>query len=399
MSRSDSRWHTDCVLWNYEWLSGTSHPWDASGNPLNRNRKWGALDAGVWWCCQCVWLVSWWSRGDKVFIVIFSCLTLDIWSSRQMRSYLGISAHYIQNEWEMKTIVLACKRFQERHTAVLTSCTNMRRLSSIICDKVTNIVTNNASNMIAALALPSFTEPVTKSVTTADPSENDGDDRLEADDFVSTDDLTEEIYDVLPTEHRQCFAQSLQLVVKDGLMPRSQPAVRATALACLVLRRSYVSNSASPAADWGLKVILQPPYRQRTSLAAAVPPTHRITCRKSHSAGTFNMPLPFLQRAFVVPPATCPYGGVRVCTAVARHRCVEGTTHARRTHGHIFFFSIISMISCSNMLTQAAHLYYHGHVTVIIMIGCSFWYISECDKKRLALFYCLGYGLSDSAEK
>ena len=33
-------------------------------------------------------------------------------------------------------------------------------------------------------------------------------------------------------------------------------------------------------------------------------------------------------------PATCPYGGVRVCTSVARRRCVEGTTHVRRTHGH-----------------------------------------------------------------
>ena len=41
----------------------------------------------------------------------------------------------------------------------------------------------------------------------------------------------------------------------------------------------------------------------------------------------------------------------------------------------IFFFWVISMISCSNMLTQAAHLHNNGHVNVIIMIGCSFWYI------------------------
>lgn len=44
------------------------------------------------------------------------CVTLDIWSSRQMRSYLGISAHYI-NDWTMNTVVLACKRFHGRHTA------------------------------------------------------------------------------------------------------------------------------------------------------------------------------------------------------------------------------------------------------------------------------------------
>ena len=115
----------------------------------------------------------------------------------------------------------------------------------------------------------------------------------------------------------------------------TQPAVRATALACVVLWRSYVWNSASPAADWGLKVILQPPYRQRTSLAATMPPTHRIARRKSHSEGTFNVLAPCLRGTFNVPPTTCPYGGVRVCTSVARRRCVEGTTHVRRTHGHI----------------------------------------------------------------
>ena len=96
-------------------------------------------------------------------------------------------------------------------------------------------------------------------------------------------------------------------------MPRSQPAVRATALACLVLRRSYVSNSASPAADWGLKVILQPPYRQRTSLAAAVPPTHRIARRKSHSAGTFNV-LASCRRGSLNVRSPCH--GPRVRTAV-----------------------------------------------------------------------------------
>ena len=137
------------------------------------------------------------------------------------------------------------------------------------------------------------------------------------------------------------------------LMPRSQPAVRATALAFLALRRSYVSNSAFPAADWGLEVILQPPYRQRTSLAVAVPPTHRIARRKSHSEGTFN-----------VRRCACLYLSG---TAPVRWR-----HHSRASHARTYLF-LISMISCSNMLTQAAHLHNNGHVNVIIMIGCSFW--------------------------
>ena len=110
------------------------------------------------------------------------------------------------------------------------------------------------------------------------------------------------------------------------VMPRSQPAVHATVLACLVLRWSYVSNSASPAADSGLKVILQPLYRQHTSLVArrasdAPNRLHKIPQRK-HVQHTGAVPSRYLRRAFAVPPATFPYGSVHVFTSVAR-RCTS----------------------------------------------------------------------------
>ena len=109
---------------------------------------------------------------------------------------------------------------------------------------------------------------------------------------------------------------------ESDVMPRSQPAARATALVCLVLWRSYVSNSASPAADWGLKVILQPPYRQRTSLAAAVPPTHRIAGRKSPSEGTFIVLALCLRGTFNVPsPCHRPRVRTTVCVSVPQWHC------------------------------------------------------------------------------
>lgn len=39
------------------------------------------------------------------------CLTIDLWSSRQMKSYIGITAHYIL-KWKLKSATLACKRFK-----------------------------------------------------------------------------------------------------------------------------------------------------------------------------------------------------------------------------------------------------------------------------------------------
>jgi hypothetical protein len=44
------------------------------------------------------------------------CLTLDLWSNRQMIDFLGMTAHFIQN-WTLHSVMLACKRFTGRHTA------------------------------------------------------------------------------------------------------------------------------------------------------------------------------------------------------------------------------------------------------------------------------------------
>ncbi|CAG2185095.1 unnamed protein product [Mytilus edulis] len=44
------------------------------------------------------------------------CLTVDLWSNRSMKGFLGITAHYVLN-WEMKSAMIACKRFKGRHTA------------------------------------------------------------------------------------------------------------------------------------------------------------------------------------------------------------------------------------------------------------------------------------------
>ena len=44
-------------------------------------------------------------------------LTIDLWTNMQMRSYLGITAHYITAEWKLEQVMLACNRVRGRHTA------------------------------------------------------------------------------------------------------------------------------------------------------------------------------------------------------------------------------------------------------------------------------------------
>ena len=44
------------------------------------------------------------------------CVTIDLWSNRQMKSFIGITGHYIL-DWTLKSVMLACKRFKGKHTA------------------------------------------------------------------------------------------------------------------------------------------------------------------------------------------------------------------------------------------------------------------------------------------
>ena len=42
--------------------------------------------------------------------------TTDLWTSTALHGYITVTAHYITDEWEMKTAMLATRRVEERHT-------------------------------------------------------------------------------------------------------------------------------------------------------------------------------------------------------------------------------------------------------------------------------------------
>ncbi|KAJ7341173.1 hypothetical protein JRQ81_004982 [Phrynocephalus forsythii] len=77
-------------------------------------------------------------------------VTLDIWSDRRMRGFLGVTAHTIL-DFELKTRLLACHRFLGQHTSenifnvFENICTSFR-----VKEKIFYIVTDNASNMLKA---------------------------------------------------------------------------------------------------------------------------------------------------------------------------------------------------------------------------------------------------------
>ena len=145
-------------------------------------------------------------------------LTLDLWTNRQMRSYLGITAHFI-NDFQFVSCMLSCKRFKGRHTAenIYSSYENIVQQFEIE-KKVKYIVSDNASNMIKAFSLPGFEESTTGDALLDSDNETDNEDDDDTTTGSTTDPSTidEDVFEYLP-EHQSCFAHTLQLVVKDGM--------------------------------------------------------------------------------------------------------------------------------------------------------------------------------------
>lgn len=133
------------------------------------------------------------------------CLTLDIWTNRQMRSYLGVTGHCII-DFRLHSVMLACCRFRGSHTgeAIVDAFEEVVHLFGI-SRKVDTVITDNASNMRKAFRLLTI-------------AENDGTQTEDDDDH--DDELVPVELDLdgsmIPARY-SCLSHTIQLVVKDGL--------------------------------------------------------------------------------------------------------------------------------------------------------------------------------------
>jgi len=145
-------------------------------------------------------------------------LTIDFWTNRNMASFLGITVHFIDVEWKLRTFVLAADSFLEKHTA----CNIAKSYDNVIekfklTSKVTKVVPDNASSIIKAfqVSLPEFILHKTG-------NEGSGNDKQLPTDFVFEQDFVENGTDLNAllaylSERVSCFAHTKQLCIKDCL--------------------------------------------------------------------------------------------------------------------------------------------------------------------------------------
>ena len=79
------------------------------------------------------------------------CLTTDIWTSRTTQGYMTVTCHFINELWQMQSIILETFNLCVSHTAENIAA-ELKRIADewMIADKVVALVTDNAANVVAA---------------------------------------------------------------------------------------------------------------------------------------------------------------------------------------------------------------------------------------------------------
>lgn len=140
-------------------------------------------------------------------------ITLDLWTNRNMASFVGMTVHFVNENWDLKSFVLAADSFLGRHTADnIANAYHAITNKFDIWNRVKRVVSDNASAMIKAfsVSLPNF-------VIELEDEQNDETEELDSEE---TELNMAELLAQLP-ERISCFAHTKQLCVRDGLQEPS----------------------------------------------------------------------------------------------------------------------------------------------------------------------------------
>ncbi|KAL3980064.1 doublesex- and mab-3-related transcription factor 3 [Sarotherodon galilaeus] len=83
----------------------------------------------------------------------FFTLTADVWTSRATEAYLGVSCHFLSEDWKMKSFILDTMPLEERHTGanIVTWMEEVLTKFDILPAKIKAVVHDSGSNMVAAM--------------------------------------------------------------------------------------------------------------------------------------------------------------------------------------------------------------------------------------------------------
>lgn len=157
---------------------------------------------------------------EKIKLLLASAdhvsVTVDIWSDRRMRGFLGVTVHVLATTEgiRLNSYLLACNRFKGTHTGERIS-----EAFESICDeydirqKLDFVICDNAANMKRAFTV-CFPQEEDDEVND---DENLDDEELWEDLSRDEQETVDQVLTRGSPKRQQCFAHTLQLTVGDGL--------------------------------------------------------------------------------------------------------------------------------------------------------------------------------------
>ena len=157
----------------------------------------------------------------------YLCATADIWSARR-RSFLGVTIHWINENFSRGSAALACTRFKGTHDYINTG-TKLQEIFSEyqIEERIVSTVTDNGSNFLKAFRL------FGKNPTTSDTEdENDEDEESDAEEEIEFPELNLEedanLMNISLSKHERCACHNFNLIGKKDAQDaiNANPAVK-----------------------------------------------------------------------------------------------------------------------------------------------------------------------------
>jgi len=90
----------------------------------------------------------------------YFAITTDLWTSRSKHAYIGITIHCITNQFILRNLLLAAKKFSDSYTVESLTEILQRLLSEwkLSRDAVSAVTTDNGSNIVLAIDMAGWVQ-------------------------------------------------------------------------------------------------------------------------------------------------------------------------------------------------------------------------------------------------
>lgn len=76
------------------------------------------------------------------------CITTDCWASSSQDSYMAVTAHFIDDDFEFESVLLECALLEGNHTSIALANALTRVTDEFgLIHKVSLVVSDNAANI------------------------------------------------------------------------------------------------------------------------------------------------------------------------------------------------------------------------------------------------------------